>query len=656
MSQVEITLNKLVLSPLNMRQGEVDVSDLTASFRSRVKAKQPLLLQNLRVTAEVADGKETGRFEVHVGGRRLRALNELAEAKTIKKTFAVACVVCPDRDAAISESVEENALRLDPHPADQYLAFAALIEAGLNESQIADRYNLPIERVTRRLALARVSPRLMELYRADQLTLEQMAAFTLTDDHAKQEAAFFDAPEGWQRRADQIKARITEGEIHAASNAMARMVGAEAYTAAGGTIRADLFGEPGSVYFQDAALLQRLADERFEVVKAEVEAEGWKWVEVTPSVPYTRTDSMGRVYPDRVPLSDEHAAQVEALEAELEALMAVESEDEDAYYQAINAKEEELARVKCEYQDVYNPAELALAGAFVTLTHKGEIEVKRGFVEAADKKALKALTEGEKSDAPGGTAPAADTAGLSNVLKEQLSAHHTAALRASMATNPHVALIATVHRLLLISHYRSNTSARDFGAMGVSGLTYNEDVRKHADDLTEGAGWTQLDELAASMTERLPEAPADLWDYLLPLQLADLLDLLAYASSAQVYAIQHQYAPASRIGSAYQLATALNLDMADYWTPTAANYFGRVKKDDVSEAVTEAKGSEAAAPLAAMKKGERAEAAEKLLAGSRWLPSMLRTPGFEPVALADAEDEAERMAEAAEPSDIPQAA
>ncbi len=50
-------------------------------------------------------------------------------------------------------------------------------------------------------------------------------------------------------------------------------------------------------------------------------------------------------------------------------------------------------------------------------------------------------------------------------------------------------------------------------------------------------------------------------------------------------------------------------------------------KARIVEAVREAKGDPAAEAIAPLKKGEMAEKAQALLAGTRWLPTSPRTPG-----------------------------
>ncbi|GMA80020.1 hypothetical protein GCM10025880_64370 [Methylorubrum aminovorans] len=65
------------------------------------------------------------------------------------------------------------------------------------------------------------------------------------------------------------------------------------------------------------------------------------------------------------------------------------------------------------------------------------------------------------------------------------------------------------------------------------------------------------------------------------------------------------------------------------WAPTAANYFGRVTKTRILAAVREAKGEDTARLLDGLKKGDMAREAERLMAGSGWLPELLRTPGLD---------------------------
>lgn len=139
--------------------------------------------------------------------------------------------------------------------------------------------------VQRRLKLANVSPRLVADYRTGGVTLEQLMALTITDDHAAQEAAFYGAPE-WQRGASALRERLTEREM-AATQPLVLFVGLDAYTAAGGVIRCDLFADDDSgKYLTDAALLEALVRGKLDTLAEGVRTEGWVWVEAVPHLSY----------------------------------------------------------------------------------------------------------------------------------------------------------------------------------------------------------------------------------------------------------------------------------------------------------------------------------------------------------------------------------
>jgi hypothetical protein len=131
---------------------------------------------------------------------------------------------------------------------------------------VAARFGVAVTHVQRRLKLARVSPRLRKLYVAGELSLEQLMAFTVSDDHAAQERVWKDLPQ-WSRDADDIRAGLTREALRF-DNSLVRFVGVEAYTAAGGGILRDLFDRGNEGYLTDRVLLLRLAGERLDAAVA----------------------------------------------------------------------------------------------------------------------------------------------------------------------------------------------------------------------------------------------------------------------------------------------------------------------------------------------------------------------------------------------------
>jgi len=185
----DIPFNKLVLSQSNVRRVKagVSVEELAEDIARRG------LLQGLTVrTVLDVDGVETGMFEVPAGGRRYRALELLVKRKRLAKTAPVPCVVksADDPVPAEEDSLAENVQRAPLHPLDQFRAFLALREKGQSEEEIAATFFVSVAVVKQRLRLASVSPKLLEVYAEDGMTLDQLMAFTVSGDHARQEQVF----------------------------------------------------------------------------------------------------------------------------------------------------------------------------------------------------------------------------------------------------------------------------------------------------------------------------------------------------------------------------------------------------------------------------------------------------------------------------------
>jgi ParB family chromosome partitioning protein len=179
----DIPFNKLVLSQSNVRRVKAGVSieQLAESIAERT------LQQSLSVRSVVnADGQETGMFEVPAGGRRYRALERLVKQKRMAKTEPVPCVV-RNGGTAEDDSFAENDQRIGLHPLDQFRAFQSLRDGGMSEEEISARHFVTPAIVKQRLRLASVSPKLHEVYAEDGMTLEQLMAFSVIAEHARQE-------------------------------------------------------------------------------------------------------------------------------------------------------------------------------------------------------------------------------------------------------------------------------------------------------------------------------------------------------------------------------------------------------------------------------------------------------------------------------------
>jgi ParB family chromosome partitioning protein len=225
-----IPLNRLIPCPANVRKtgAGIGIEELAASISAHG------LLQNL----QVRPGRG-GKFEVAAGGRRLAALRRLAKLKTLSKLAEIGCNVLDDDEDPVEISLAENTNREPMHPADQFDAFKALADSGKGPEEIAGHFGCTAAMVRQRLKLASVSPHLMEVYRAGDMTLDQLMAFTVSDDHEVQEAVWFD-PLSDNSYPNAIRRTLTASQIEA-DDRLALFVGVEAYVAAGGPINRDLF-------------------------------------------------------------------------------------------------------------------------------------------------------------------------------------------------------------------------------------------------------------------------------------------------------------------------------------------------------------------------------------------------------------------------------
>ena len=625
-----VPLSRLVLRPTgrNVRKTpRMSIPELAASIQ-RVG-----LLQTLIVIAS-ADGEH---YEVVAGGRRLAALKLLAKKHRIAKDWDVPCLQVADgtaRTASLTENVQREAM----HPADQFEAFAALVAEGRPIEDIAADFSVTPLVVQRRLKLANVSPRLMADYRADAVSLDQLMALAITDDHTMQEAAFYDAPQ-WQRHPSHLRERLTEREIDAYRHPLVRFVGLDTYEAAGGGIRRDLFAEgDAGVYLNDAALLERLAQDKLAGIAAAIRAEGWAWVDATPGVTHADLHAFQRAPRERREPNKREAQRIEKLQEKMRAIgeavdAAMDADDEekaDALQEEGETLGEQLQALEDGLQD-YGANVKAAAGAIVTIDRNGEAVIHRGLLREAEAKALRTLEklrqgfsdpdtanddEGEEDEQP-------KAAAISDRLAQRLSAHRTAALQIEVARHPQVALAAVVHGMVqtVLQESRYGRS-RDSLPLGV-GLKVQDRLEGMAPDWPESLAAVALRELQQAAGEALPEDSAELFAALLAKPQDELVRLLAVCVASTVDVVTPRAVPHQ---PGEELAQAAGLDMAAWWQPTAEGYFKHVSKAMTLDAVGEY-APQHVTRLAKLKKADIASEAERLVNGTGWMPAIFKAEG-----------------------------
>ena len=578
--RLTVPLSRLFLSPNNVRASKHPSPEGIKQLAAMIDADG--LLADLHVSIERKDGKPTGRYGVEAGGRRWRALGLLVAAQRLHADTPINCITVED-ESATSVSLSENLAQEPMHPADEFAAYARLTAEGKTVQAVAARFGVTVLHVQRRMRLAAVAPALLQLYRDDKATLDQMMALASVDDQKRQLAVWKALPE-YNRTAQGIKRKLTETEVPA-TDVRVRLIGVERYQASGGTLRADLFS--AETYLDDPGLVDLLVAEVLTERADEVRLEGWGWVEVFAEYGHEERQSF-RQPPKRyrAESSDERGAR-EVLEAQLEALEdrynaladSDESEEDDDggdgdKLAAIDAECDAIrARIDAAKEGRLDTSGLdkAALGALVIADH-GSITVMRGMMTAAQAKAADKLSDGRAAGAgtAGGTtstangtgsACAAGRAEFSERLTLDLTSHRTAALQAVLLGNVPVALAVLATELaadVFGRHGRGGTiaqiSLKQCAAALARDATGYADSPAHALIEAQRERWVQT----------LPEDGTTWLAWLLTQPVEVVTSLLAFCVSQSLDATQRRAKPNV---SADTISRALLLDMAMVWTP-----------------------------------------------------------------------------------------
>ena len=658
-SSRDIPFDKLVLSQSNVRhvKAGVSIEELAEDIARRG------LLMGLSVRAVVDEaGAATGLYEIPAGGRRYRALAVLVKQKRLARNAPVPCVVRTE-GLAEEDSLAENIQRAPLHPLDQFRAFLTLREKGQSEEEIAAAQFVSVAVVKQRLRLASVSPALLDVYAEDGMTLDQLMAFTVSGDHARQEQVFERLAQSYDKQPYAIRRMLTEGAVRA-SDKRAQFIGIVNYEDAGGAVLNDLFQGDDGGWLQDVGLVDMMVAEKLNEQAAVIQAEGWKWVEIAPDFAYGHSYGLRQLSGETVPLTDEEEATLAALSQEAEDIETASAEAEEL----TDEQDRRMGEIETAIEAItdrplrFEVDEVARAGAFVSIAPDGSVRIERGFVRPEDELPVEPEPEEEigrdVSPAYASTTAAeydgaAVYAGqvepvepeeedgikpLSDRLLTELTSHRTLGLRHALGERPDVAFLAALHALALsvFYTYRSDTCLE----LDVKSVQFGS----QAPGLNDTALAHAVDQRHQSWRASLPKESGELWDVLQGWDGDSRHALFAHCVAQGVNAVHEAWNRRPRAFThADRLAEAVDLDMAaEGWTPTVDGYLGRVTKARILQAVAEGRGQRDADRIEHLKKGEMAEQAQALLANTAWLPDPLRTPGRAlPVVVEATEPEAE---------------
>ena len=681
----ELTLDTLEPAPENVRTAPPEAAAL-AELKASLAAHGLLASLVVRPVEGVRP-----RYAVVAGGRRLAALKALAAEGVIPVNHPVPCRVDTGDTPPAELSLAENVVRVAMHPADQAQAFGRLAAGGASAAAIAARFGVSERVVAQRLRLGNAAPALLDAYRAGDLDLDTVQAFAMTADTARQRAVYEELRAGHVRPSPwQVRRRLAEGRVPGTA-ALARFVGVEAYEAAGGALDRDLFagdeGDGEGLWFEDPKLLSDLAMQRLRVAADELESH-WKWAEPVLDADWSTTARFGRVHPAPAMPTDAERAELDRLEARLDALAqqdtacAEEAQEERRLAERIDAIEAAV-----EARALYSPEVRAIAGCIVTIGEDGAMAVIRGLVRPEDVPAKPsapangatphdaggppgdaAQTNAARPDprisAPARTPPPADpeaearkAVGVGIGLADDLRAIRTAHVKAHLACRFEAAF-----DLLLFHLARSvfGTGHGD-GALDIAARPTPDVPAVRANDPAFAKASVGIAHLAgdrvAQPLEWLDQPAGEAFAALRAMDDWHKQQLFA-SCVARTLKGQLAFEPGAR-PEAEATVARLDMDFARLYRPDAAFLFGRLRKDRLLAIARATLGEAWAAAHRNDRKAALAEAMETAFAPGAAVPAGVSPsaraaalawvpPGFRAFDSGGAEETEAPVAEAAE--------
>ena len=607
-----VPLSDLIKSPLNVRT----IPYTTDSVKRLANSIANLgLLHNL-----VAHDQDDGKIGVVAGGRRLAALNLLCGMGRVPADYPVP-VKRIIYNLAVEASHTENAEQETMHPADQIASFGTLAAQGKTAAQIGDVLGYGSRHVQRMLKLANLAPVLLEKLANDELDSDQCQALCLESCQERQVQVFDSVYAEWgSAPAHLLRKAITETEIPVTSSRFV-FIGRDAYEAAGGVVREDLFSEEEGNGTADRVLVERLFLEKLDTMALQHElAEGWAW-SMGREKPVNSYGEDGRDYllldtPETV-YTDEEQARLDELRAKFNTF--------DSVCDEADALDAEICRIQEEAgQRAWTDEMKASAGVVVSYQY-GELVIQRGVCRIADLPAKEgADMQSEQDAAPVVTTIKKDiTEGISAPQLLKMSSERTLAVQAALMQQPTKAVALLAWRMCAEVFTGRGEQENPFGIRVTVGH-YSQTM--NAPSGTEGKAYTAIRAEGDRLEALLPEGWRQDFTSFFTLDGSLLMSLMAFCTACSVDGVQERNNGHTSRSKLDALETAIDFHLRDWWHPTKDGYFKGVKHDQIVESLNEAGMSGAAGDAAKMKKSDAAELAEERLKDSRWVPAWLQAP------------------------------
>lgn len=651
MSQLPILVpaSHLIIDPKNVRKKR------SAAFQAEMKASVAAkgVIQNL-VGRPVPRRK--GFYYVSAGGSRLDGVNANIEDGTFDAEYPVPILIRDGKDA-IEVGLIENIIRADLTPTEECRAYQDAVQIErVTPADLAKRVHRTEQYVLGRLRLADLAEPVFDALEAGEISLQIAEAYGSTPDTARQAAVYELLHEGPNRNSPSEIRRKIESYSYPASDPRCRLVGRDAYLAAGGKPYSDLFTNAENERWLDTHIVDRLAGEILAKTAEELRArEGYAEVRTVagPIVPYMETYSFDTIEGEREPLTPGQGERLEAIVAELG---VIETASEDPDYQPEDDDDARVAALQAEYDAiegrpvVLGEAQRANALAYLVIGADGQprlhdeifalptpLDEGDRVEEGRDGDGREADVSADQVDAE---EPVADKPTMSQVQIDRLATMKTELLAVHVASDPAFALD-------LATFVMAERSIRTFGGGDIPSELRADAAPARVRDFESGtaaaAEWAKLDAaLDRRWTARL--SMVERYDAFCALDADARAAWLGWAVARTLHAVPGQDDGAPLLD---RLGRKLAIDVAAWWRPTAQNFFDKQPVRSILALFEDIGGPDFRARYGASKKHDLAASAERLFAGDTiveadikaralaWVPDAMRF-GPSPVGAADA--------------------
>ena len=583
------------------------------------------ILQNL-IVINLPDGS---RGVVAGRGRMTATALLVQEGVITADQLFVPVKVIPEalaKDASYIENMKRKAM----HPAEQLISFRTRAEEGQTPAQIAGLLGYSVRHVERTLKLANLAPALIQELAKDAINLEQCQALSLTDSHEHQMEIWTSAKSQYGHQSPStayLRSKIVNDSM-TTDAPLFRFIGLEAYEAEGGLLRHDLFTEENTGW-ADSHLVRKIAQEKLEQAAQRLQQEeGWGWS-------LARIERVSEYHPDnktwchRMPEPDFTPEEQVRYDSLSDAVDATDNYDDE---NTLQQQLEDLEAAAVNRQ--LTPEFKAGLGVAVSVNRAtGELDIQRAIGKVETKPQMAANTssantaanDNERSEVITMRPPVLRADSYAATLVEAMSSERTLAVQAVLASTPKVAMALLTWKFCR-EMFEGEWCMRVQDPLRINLHQQTLVLQSHAPSGREGAAWLAIQAQQAELQAMLPANWKQDFTWLLEWSDEDVQKLLAFCVATAVDGVQKRVNSKTDSSSLETLETALDIDLYDWWQPTAENYFSKISKDQISDAVHDAGFSGRSRDLLKLKKGDAAALAEETLADTRWVPDWMTRP------------------------------